>query len=216
MVPNVRRAVDNQRMTWTLHKHTTPITTEGLAPSRLVKLAPWLVIALLLTLSLAGCSPALNWRSVFVAEADLTVTLPCKPDEARRTVELAGLPTELAMMGCEADGAMFAVSYTVIADPAVMGKALAHWRTAVIANMGAGAVATGTDTPFVPRGALVLPQSLRTVVQGHRPDGSAVVAQAVWFARASGPQVRLYHAVVYTTKARPELANQFFDGIALQ
>lgn len=179
---------------------------------------PALALALTLTLALAlaGCSPALNWRSVPVAEADLTVTLPCKPDEARRTVELAGAPTELAMLGCEADGALLAVSHTAIADPALVGKTLAHWRAAVIANLGAGAVASSVDTPFVPRGALMLPQSVRTVVQGQRPDGSAVVAQAVWFARASGPQVRLYHAVVYTNKPRPELANQFFEGLALQ
>jgi len=62
---------------------------------------------------------------------------------------------------------------------------------------------------------LPLPQSVRTVAQGQRPDGSAVVAQAVWFARAAGPQVRLYHAVVYTAKPRPEVADQFFAGLAL-
>ena len=45
---------------------------------------------------------------------------------------------------------------------------------------------------------------------------SAVSAQAVWFARTVGPQVRLYHAVVYTDKPRPELADTFFAGLALQ
>ena len=210
-------------MNWTLHKPTpTAITTtagasrHSTSPRPIQSLALTLTLVLALTVALAGCSPALNWRSVTVAEADLTVALPCKPDEARRTVELAGAPTELAMVGCEADGALFAVSHTVIADPALVGKTLAHWREAVIANLGAGAAASATDTPFAPRGALVLPQSVRTVVQGLRPDGSKVVAQAVWFARASGPQVRLYHAVVYTTQPRPELADQFFEGIGLQ
>jgi len=177
-------------------------------------------VALALTLTLVACSPALNWRSVPVPEADLTVTLPCKPDTAHRTVELAGAPAELAMVGCEADGAVFAVSHTAMADPALVGKALAHWRAAVMANLAAQqpaatASAAATDTPFTPRGALVLPQSVRTVVQGRRPDGSAVTAQAVWFARASGSQIRLYHAVVYTAKPRPELADQFFSGLVL-
>ena len=171
-------------------------------------------VALALTLTLVACSPALNWRSVPVPEADLTVTLPCKPDSAHRTVELAGAPAELAMVGCEADGAVFAVSHTAMADPALVGKALAHWRAAVMANLAAQQPAA-TDTPFTPRGALVLPQSVRTVVQGRRPDGSAVTAQAVWFARASGSQIRLYHAVVYTAKPRPELADQFFAGLVL-
>ena len=177
------------------------------------------VLSLALVAGLAGCSPALNWRSISVPEADLNVMLPCKPDEARRTVELAGAATELAMVGCEADGAVFAVSYTTVADPALVGKALAHWRAAVIANLRPQDSVTGrvpaTDAPFTPHGALALPQSVRTVVQGQRPDGSAVMAQAVWFARASGSRIRLYHAVVYTAKPRTELADQFFAGLLL-
>ena len=179
--------------------------------------SPWgaMTLAVALPLALAGCGPALNWRNVSVPGADLNVTLPCKPDEARRTVELAGAPTELAMIGCEADGAMFAVSHTAITNPALVGAALTHWRAAVIANLGAQAAASASDTPFALRGALVLPQSVRTVLQGQRPDGSMVTAQAVWFARVSGAEVRLYHAVVYTSKPRSQLADQFFAALAL-
>ena len=35
---------------------------------------------------LQGCSPALNWRSVPLPDAGITITLPCKPDHATRTV----------------------------------------------------------------------------------------------------------------------------------
>ena len=56
-------------------------------------------------LGLAACSPALNWRTVALPEAALTITLPCKPDHATRKVELAGTPVDLSMVGCEADGA---------------------------------------------------------------------------------------------------------------
>ena len=168
-----------------------------------------------LALLLAGCSPALNWRTVPVPEADITVLLPCKPDQATRTVELAGAPVALSMVGCEADGAMFAVSHAALADPAQVGAALTHWRAAVLARLGPQAAASAADTPYTPRGALPLPQSVRTVAQGQRADGSAVTAQAVWLARAAGPQVRLVHAVVYSTKPRPEVADQFFAGLAL-
>ena len=65
-------------------------------------------------LLIAGCSPALNWRTVPLPEADLTITLPCKPDQATRTVELAGAPVELSMVGCDADGATFAVSHACL------------------------------------------------------------------------------------------------------
>lgn len=173
--------------------------------------------ALTLGLSLlAGCSPALNWRSVPLPEAAITVTLPCKPDQATRTVELAGAPVELAMTGCDADGATLAVSHAALADPSQAGAALTHWRAAVLANLGSGAAASATDTPYAPAGVLPLPQSVRTVAQGQRADGSAVSAQAVWFARTVGPQVRLYHAVVYTPKPRPEVADTFFAGLTFQ
>jgi hypothetical protein len=163
-----------------------------------------------------GCSPALNWRSVPLPDAALTVTLPCKPDQATRTVELAGAPVDLAMMGCEADGATLAVSHAALGDPSQAGAALTHWRAAVLANLGSGAAAKAVDAPYAPPGVLPLPQSVRTVVQGQRADGTAVVAQGVWFARAVGPQVRLYHAVVYTPKPRPEVADAFFAGMTFQ
>lgn len=172
--------------------------------------------ALLLGAVLVGCSPALNWRTVPLPEAALTVTLPCKPDQANRQVELAGTPVDLSMTGCDADGATFAVSHVVLPDPAQAGPALTHWHKAVLANLGPDAAGSASDAPYAPVGVLPLPQSVRTVAQGRRPDGSAVSAQAVWFARAVGPQVRLYHAVVYSAKPRPEVADQFFAGMVLQ
>lgn len=165
-------------------------------------------------LGLAACSPALNWRTVPLPEAALTITLPCKPDHATRSVELAGAPVDLSMVGCEADGATFAVSHATLADPAQAGAALAHWHAAVLARLGGTQAQTG-EQPFVPRGALPLPQSVRAVAQGQGPDGRAVAAQAVWFARSVGPQMRLYHAVVYTPKPRPEVADTFFTGLVL-
>lgn len=164
---------------------------------------------------LLGCTPALNWRSVPLPEAGITVLLPCKPDQATRSVELAGASVELSMVGCEADGALLAVSHAALADPSQAGAALRHWRDAVIAHVGAGAAGSAVDTPFAPAGALPLPQSVRTVVQGQRADGSQVFAQGVWFARAAGSQMRIYHAVVYTPKPRPDLADQFFAGMVL-
>lgn len=171
-------------------------------------------LALLLCV-LQGCSPALNWRSVPLPDAGITITLPCKPDYATRTVELAGAKAELSMSGCDADGATFAVSHAALGDPALAGAALRHWRAAVLAHLGPGAAGSAVDAPYAPRGVLPLPESVRTVVQGQRADGSTVYAQGVWFARAQGPQLRLYHAVVYTGTPRPELAEQFFAGLVL-
>ena len=59
-------------------------------------------------LTLAACTPSLNWRQVPVVQ--LAALLPCKPDHAERQVELLGAQQALAMWGCEAGGALFAVS----------------------------------------------------------------------------------------------------------
>ena len=171
-------------------------------------------LPLVASLLLAACSPALNWRSVPLDGAALTATLPCKPEHAARTVEMAGMPVELAMAGCDADGATFAISHTAVPDPARADAALAHWRAAVLARLGTAQVAS--EVPFAPRGALALPSAVRVVAQGRRPDGAAVTAQAVWFARTAGAQVRLYHAVVYTSKPRPDVADALFAGLELQ
>jgi len=166
-------------------------------------------------LLIAGCSPALNWRTVPLPEADLTITLPCKPERATRAVDLGRGSVDLSMVGCDADGATFAVSHAALADPARAGQALRHWRAAVLDHLGASAAAAATDTPYAPPGTLVLPEAVRTVAQGPHPDGKPVFLQGVWFARTAGAQLRLYHAVVYTRTPRPELADQFFAGLEL-
>lgn len=168
-----------------------------------------------LALLLAACSPALNWRSVPVPEAGLAITLPCKPERAARDVDLGAGPGTLSMLGCEADGATFAVSHLLLDDPAQAGTTLARWREAVLAGMRAEAP-TEPGAAFVPARALALPQSVRVAARGHAPGGAAVAADAVWFARLEGPHARLYHAVVYAPALRAEAAGAFFAGLALQ
>ena len=69
-------------------------------------------------LALAACSPALNWREVRPANTSLSLLLPCKPDKAEKIVPLGGQPTTLAMLGCDAAGATFAVAVADLGDPA--------------------------------------------------------------------------------------------------
>ncbi|WCM90966.1 hypothetical protein [Acidovorax sp. NCPPB 3576] len=178
-----------------------------------------ITVATALVLLLTGCSPALNWRSVPLENAGLTVLLPCKPDQATRSVDFGGRAADLAMAGCEAEGATFAISHLVVEDPSQAGAGLAQWRVAVLARMQATATdadaAEAGASSFVPSGALALPQSLRLQAQGRRSDGSPVAAQAVWFARLEGQQARLYHAVVYTATPQTAVADTFFAGLVL-
>ena len=186
----------------------------------------WLAVAAL-PWALAACSPPLDWRTVRLEGAGLEALLPCKPDRAARPVELGGQTVELSMAGCKADGATFAVSHMVLdgsAGAAEAGAVLSQWRAATLGRMGVPAAdAAAAGSPFTLPGALPLPQSVRVQVQGVSPDDSAaVVAHAVWFARAeaaaagSAPRLRLYHAVLYAPTPRAAAADTFFGGLALR
>ena len=173
----------------------------------------------LATLWLVACSPSLNWRSVSLPELDLAASLPCKPEHLERQIELVGHPAQVHMSGCVADGVTFALACTVLAEPAQAGLALSHWRTAVLAALHTPPTpqpGAPQDRPFVPPGALGIPQSVRTVAQGLQPGGGSVALQGVWFARVQGPSVQACHAVVYSAKPRPEVADIFFAGLVLQ
>ncbi|WP_415267322.1 hypothetical protein [Acidovorax sacchari] len=184
---------------------------------------PWILLAG--ALSLGGCSPSLDWRSVRMDDAGLTALLPCKPERAVRPVELQGRSVELSMAGCDADGATFAVSHMALqqgSGAAEAGMVLAQWRAATLARIGVPADATDlAGAPFTPRGALPLPQSLRLQVRGTAPgDGRAVALDAAWFARAEsaegGPRMRLFHAVIYSPQPRAAVADTFFPGLVLR
>ena len=175
-------------------------------------------ICSLATLCLVACSPALNWRSVSLPVLGLTASLPCKPDHLERQIELAGHPAQVHMSGCTADGVTFALACAALADPAQAGLALSHWRAAVLAALQsppAPQAGTPQDQPFVPTGALAIPQSVRTVALGQQPGGGRVALQAAWFARVQGASVQACHAVVYSAQPRPEVADAFFAGLVL-
>lgn len=154
----------------------------------------------------AGCSPTFNWREVRVEPTPLTAMLPCKPDQATREVPMAGRRVELTVLSCEAGGATFALLFADIGEPARLGEVLAQWNTATLANLRSS---KGQATPFRPPGALDLPQSQQVVAAGQRPDGSPVESHAAYFAQGS----RVFQAVIYAGRLRPEAADGFFTGL---
>lgn len=160
-------------------------------------------------LALSACSPSFNWRETRLEGSSLLALLPCKPDRGSRMIPLAGGAVELHMSGCEAGGAMFAVSHADLQDADKAGVALAHWKAAMLENMHA---TSSQELPFRPRGASALPQPFRMVAQGSRPDGRPVAAQGAWFAQ--GAQV--FHAVVYADNLNREAAETFFAGLGFQ
>lgn len=166
------------------------------------------LLACILTLS--ACSPALNWReSPAGPDGALKTLLPCKPDRASRPQQLAGETVELHMLGCEADGLLFAVSWADVKEVNRTGPALAQWQAAMLAALQAG---TPQLQPFALKGASAQPAAVRLSASGQRPDGRAVQAQGVWFARGS----LVFHAVVYGERLGAEASDTFFSGIEFQ
>jgi hypothetical protein len=174
-----------------------------------MRLLPFLAISALALL--CACTPTLNWRELRLEPSPLKALLPCKPDRASRTVQIAGQTLQLQVAGCDAGGATFAVMLADLPSPAEAGAVLAAWRQATLLNMQATGAST-QDSAYLPAGALALPQSVMTRASGQRsaPPGP-VAAQAVWF--SSGAQV--FHAVMYAERIAPDAAETFFGGLAL-
>lgn len=161
-------------------------------------------------LALSACSPALNWRESSAGPAGaLKLLLPCKPDRASRPMPLAGETVDLHMLGCEADGILFAVSWAEMKDASRTGPALAQWQAAMLAALRAS---TPQVQPFALKGADAQPGAVRVSAGGQRPNGGAVQALGVWFAR--GAQV--FHAVMYADKLNADGTETFFSGLEFQ
>lgn len=175
-------------------------------------MAPWMMRVAapsLLLLLIAACNPVFNWREVRPDNTALTVLLPCKPDQAQRSVPLGGRPTELAMLGCDAGDATFAVAVATLDDAAQAAAVLAGWQTATLANLkAAGGGQTG---PLKLPGADALPPAVLVRASGQRTDGRAVQSQAAYFSQ--GRQV--FQAVIYADKMDAEVAETFFSSLKL-
>ncbi|QNP47087.1 hypothetical protein [Diaphorobacter aerolatus] len=173
----------------------------------------------LLLLLLTACNPSFNWRNVPLERAHLTVSLPCKPDQGTKTVELGSDKVELSMVGCEAGGALFAMSWMELGDPSRISTVLALWHDAVRAQLRLPPQTPGTppeERSFARKGGLNLPQSIRMQTTGRRSDGSSVQVDAVWFARLHAGNVQLVHAVVYSDQRNDAMADSFLESITLQ
>ena len=167
-------------------------------------------------LALAGCSPALNWREVRPEASSLRLLLPCKPDRAEKSVPLGGQPALLRLMGCDADGATFAVAVATLALPngANSANLLAQWQSLSLANMGAPAQPAGAlplkIQGWKPVAGMTTPQRIRAL--GKRADGTPVAGEMAFFAQGS----EVFQVVVYASKLTPEMADTFFDSLVFE
>ena len=167
----------------------------------------------LVLVALAACSPTQEWRTLRLPALGLQASLPCKPERAERTVELAGAELRVVMQGCDAGSTTYAVACATLAQPERAGLTLTHWRAAVLAAAKAREL---RDQPFQPAGALGLPQSVRTSGSGVMPGGGPMHLEAAWFSRLKGDAVLACHAIAYGPELTSAVADVFFNGLTVQ
>jgi hypothetical protein len=163
-----------------------------------------------LLLTLAACSPTLNWREVRADTSSLRFLLPCKPDKAQKQVPLGPTAVQLNMLGCDAGGATFAVAWAELAPGADTAAVLSQWEQLSLQNMRAAAPVESQPLKVV--GAASAPAPRLTLATGQTADGKPVQGRAAYF--SSGSQI--FQAVMYAPKISPEAADTFFSSLRLQ
>ena len=164
------------------------------------------IAAAITLLSLAACSPSLNWRQVPVAQ--LSALLPCKPDHAERQVELMGEQRPLAMWGCEAGKALYAVSYMPVPVGTSPDALMLSWETAALRNARAAQPKEIAFEPPRPRHGD--PARGRMIgANGQQADGQNVQLQLAWFS-AGGV---VYHLAVYGPSLTAAQMQPFFTEV---
>lgn len=158
-----------------------------------------LVTAAVVT-AVTACSPSLNWRTVSLQGLD--VLLPCKPDHGERKVQLDSQEVLLRMSGCEASGALYAVSHLRVVDATQVESTKSAWRQATLSAMQA------VDGATPPSSGLPKPEQL----DGKRPDGSPVQAQFVWLSKGQD----IYQVAVYASQLDKEKTELLFSELRLQ
>ena len=165
--------------------------------------------ALALAAITVACTPALNWREVTLN--GMVALLPCKPDHAERVLQLGAVDVPLKMSGCEASGALYAISHVQVQDVARLQAVHQDWRQATLAAMQTSTAAAQFKPPATPAGQTktgLRPEEF----DGKRPDGSAVQAQILWVAKGKD----IYQIAVYGSKLQPEMTELLFSELSLR
>ena len=168
----------------------------------------FLIFAALALASLAACNPTFNWRDVRPYGTQLALLMPCKPDKAQKTVPMAGQPTELMLLSCDAGGVTFAVTVADVKDVSKVAVTLAQWQNATLANIKAAPTTPGV--PFKLAGSASGAVIVKAI--GQRANGQAVSSQAAYFAQGS----QVFQAVMYADKISPDVAETFFSGFKFE
>ena len=163
----------------------------------------WLALALL-----PACNPTFNWRDVRPDGSQLALLMPCKPDKAQKTVPIAGQPTELMLLSCDAGGVTFAVAMADVKEASVAAAALTQWQSATLATMKATSptVSAAFKLPGSSSGGVLVKAA------GQRANGRIVSSHALYWAKGS----QVFQAMLYADKIESDVADTFFTSLKFE
>ena len=160
-------------------------------------------------LSVAGCSPALDWRDVAWPDSGVTIQMPCKPKAHARELPVAGLTTKVTVVACQAQNMTFALSWADVGDPVRVGPALQEWRDAAKSNLGAQAQPVSAKP--IP-GATPHDQAGRWALAGRSPQGEARQSEVVLAVRGT----RVVQVTMLGAAWDTEAADNFLGSLRFQ
>ena len=166
--------------------------------------------ALVAATAALACSPTFDWREARPEGSGVALMFPCRPVQEERRTRIGAAVTPIQLHSCAAGGAVFSLAAIDAADPAGVTPMLDAIRLQAAANLAGTATELGA---FSPPGATPNPRSARLAIDGKRPDGRHVVAQAAFFVKG----LRLFQATVLNADVAggPQAADTFFGAIRL-
>ncbi|MBU6259926.1 MAG: hypothetical protein KGL18_21445 [Burkholderiales bacterium] len=159
-------------------------------------------------LSLAACTPTLDWRVLRPEGTSAELLFPCRPKSQHRQVVLAGRPTTMVLYACDAGDRTWGLIEADVVDPTRVGPALQALRQAAAANLGAALPPLG---PLAVPGATPNDAGGTARLSGRRPDGQAVQMRLALFAH--GTQV--FQATVLGAHLAGDAEDGYFAAIRL-
>jgi hypothetical protein len=163
----------------------------------------------LLTIGVAACTPALNWRESNLPGTATLALFPCKPLTASRDLPLAGQRVTMHLHSCDADDAVWAVASAQLSDPALVTPALQELRAQAAGHIGA---VLPPATGWVVPGATPNSAAGRVVLRGQLPDGRRVFEHQGLF--VYGTQV--FQATVIGAALDDAAVAPFFEGLRVR
>lgn len=166
-----------------------------------------LVLTCLISATVSGaCTPALNWREVRAEGASAVLLFPCKPDASVRRVRLAGLPLEMHMLSCEAQGQVFALGQVQVPPEHAPTVLVAALREAASHNVGRP---PHSERTLAIAGLASNQPAKRLRWETVRADGSPLALESAFFAQGGW----VYQASIVGAVAEGEPVQMFFSNL---